>query len=115
MQPKSRILSDIKTATTVEDPPRIFRTAMSYNEQTMLCHFNMKQGAEIPLHSHEAVQNGFVVSGRIKFKKKDGSSFVATAGCGYVFESNEDHGADVLEDSEVIECFAPMRPEYADS
>ena len=33
-------------------------------------------------------------------------------GSSYVFDSMETHSAEVLEDSEVIEVFAPMRPEY---
>ena len=100
---------------SVENPPGIQRTTLAYNKQTMLCHFVMNEGAEIPLHSHVAVQNGYVISGRVQFRDKDGDAFIAEAGSGYAFESNEQHGALVLERAEVIECFAPMRPEYADN
>ena len=100
---------------SVENPPGIHRTTMAYNAGTMLCHFVMKAGAEIPLHNHEAAQNGYVISGRVQFRTVDGDAFVAGAGTGYAFDSNEKHGAVVLEDAEVIECFAPMRPEYADN
>lgn len=99
-------------AKTVEGPEGIFRTTLSYNPQIMLCHFNMKKGAKIPLHDHEAVQDGYVVSGKIRFQKGDGSRFVAEPGSSYVFNSHEAHGAEILEDAEVIECFAPIRPEY---
>ena len=88
---------------------------MAYNRQTMLCHFLMKKGAAIPLHSHEAAQNGYLVRGSVRFHREDGTSFVTEAGTGYAFGPNEKHGADVLEDSEVIECFAPARMEYADN
>jgi quercetin dioxygenase-like cupin family protein len=100
---------------TVESPPGIFRTAMAWNAQTMLCHFVMKAGARIPLHHHVVAQNGYVVSGRVRFQRGDGSHFEATAGVGYCFGPDEQHGAEVLEDSEVIECFSPMRPEYAEA
>jgi quercetin dioxygenase-like cupin family protein len=96
----------------VENPPGIIRTTIAYNDQTMLCHFSMSAGARIPLHHHPAVQNGYVVSGRIRFITEDGSGFVAEAGSGYVFGPDEPHGAEVLSDAEVIECFAPKRPEY---
>jgi quercetin dioxygenase-like cupin family protein len=79
----------------------------------MVCHFSMKKGAKIPFHNHPAAQNGYMVSGRLRFSKKDGSTFVAEAGCGYAFAPDEHHAAEVLDDSEVIECFAPMRAEYA--
>jgi quercetin dioxygenase-like cupin family protein len=100
---------------SVENPPGFHRTTMAYNEQTMLVHIKMDRGAELPLHHHEAVQNGYVTAGRVRFRRGDGSTFVAEAGTGYVFGPNEEHGAEVLEDAEVIECFAPMRPEYADN
>jgi quercetin dioxygenase-like cupin family protein len=99
----------------VENPVGIQRTTLAYNAETMLCHFIMKKGAEIPLHDHAAVQNGYVISGRVQFRDKDGDAFIAETGSGYAFSSHEQHGALVLEDAEVIECFAPMRPEYADN
>jgi hypothetical protein len=45
---------------------------------------------------------------------EDGESFVATAGTGYSFQSWESHRARFLEDSELIEIFAPARPEFMD-
>jgi quercetin dioxygenase-like cupin family protein len=100
---------------SVEMLPGIYRTTMSYNETIMLCHFLMKRGSKIPLHNHDAVQNGYIINGKLRFFKEDESSFIAESGSGYVFNSNEPHGAEVLEDSEVVECFSPMRPEYIDS
>lgn len=108
-----RSVATRKTSPTVENPPGIFRTTLAYNEDLMVCHFVLKKGAVIPLHNHQAVQNGYVISGKLLFKKQDGSSFPAEAGTGYVFVSEEYHGVEVLEDSEVLECFAPARPEYA--
>jgi quercetin dioxygenase-like cupin family protein len=96
----------------VENPPGVFRTTLAYNDQTMLCHFRMKAGARIPLHHHPAVQNGYAIQGKIQFFGEDGPSFIAEGGCGYVFGANEPHGAEVLSDAEVIECFSPKRPEY---
>jgi quercetin dioxygenase-like cupin family protein len=100
-----------KDRQAAEGPEGIRRTTIAFNEQTMLCHFQMKEGARIPLHSHPAAQNGYVVSGKIKFLTEDGG-FVAEEGSGYVFDPHEKHGAEVLCDAEVIECFAPKRPEY---
>jgi quercetin dioxygenase-like cupin family protein len=98
----------------VEMLPGIFRTTMSYNETSMLCYFHFKKGATIPLHKHEAVQNGFVIKGRVKFLMDEERSFIVEDGDGYIFGSNEPHGSEVLEDTELIECFSPMRTEYAD-
>lgn len=99
---------------SVEYIPGAFRTTLFFNEQSMLCHFRLKKGVRIPMHQHTAVQNGYVVKGRAKFMRQAGESLFVQPGDGYLFESNEVHGAEVLEDSEWIECFTPMRPEYVD-
>ena len=98
----------------VEYMPGAFRTTLFFNEQTMLCHFRLKKGVRIPMHQHVAAQNGYVVKGRAKFMRQNGEELSVQPGDGYLFESNEIHGAEVLEDSEWIECFTPMRPEYVD-
>ena len=93
----------------------MFRTTLSFNEQTMSCHITLNQGSVIPLHNHEAVQHGYVLRGKLRFLLSEGKSFVASVGSSYVFDPWEHHGAEALEDSEVIEFFAPMRPEYVDN
>ena len=40
---------------------------------------------------------------------------LAVAGSSYAFDPWEHHGAEALEDSEVLEFFTPMRPEYVDN
>jgi quercetin dioxygenase-like cupin family protein len=112
MNDKIRKHAHLDKQETVENPPGIFRTTLAFNDATMVCHFTLKPGSEIPLHNHGAVQNGFVIRGKVKFNLEGSDSFVAEAGSGYVFDSYEYHGAQVIEESEIIECFSPMRPEY---
>ena len=112
---EARKLCSRKELAFVENPEGIQRTTLAFNKETMLCHFIMKKGAVIPLHNHEAVQNGYVISGQVQFRNSDGDLFLAESGTGYTFDGFEEHGAEVMEDAEVIECFAPMRPEYADN
>ena len=90
----------------------IYRKTLAYDEKVMLCHFFLEKGASIPLHDHEAHQIGYVLSGVVKFKTEDRGEFIANPGDSYVFDSNEKHGAEILEDAEVIEVFSPMREEY---
>jgi quercetin dioxygenase-like cupin family protein len=106
-------LAQRESCPAVESPPGIFRTTLAWNEQSMVCHFRMSKGAKIPLHDHPAVQNGYMMSGKVRFLNAEGEAFVAVAGTGYCFGSMERHGAEVMEDSEAIECFSPARPEYA--
>jgi quercetin dioxygenase-like cupin family protein len=113
MQDTKKPLARKDELPSIEGPSGIFRTTLSYNPAVMMCHFRMMKGASVPLHSHPAAQNGYVIRGKLRFRRGESESFVAEAGCSWVFDGNEPHGAEVLEDAEVIECFAPMRPEYA--
>jgi quercetin dioxygenase-like cupin family protein len=89
----------------------IYRKTLAYNDETMLCFFRLEEGATIPLHQHDATQIGYVMEGKIKFLMEN-KEFVAEAGDSYVFDSKEKHGAEVLEDTNVIEVFSPCREEY---
>lgn len=97
---------------TVEKVPGIYRTTMSYNKDCQLCYFTLEKGAHLDIHTHEAVQNGYVISGKIVLIQPDGVRIERGPGCGYVFDSNEPHGLEVLEDTEFIEVFTPSRDEY---
>ena len=106
---------NVATAKAVDMLPGITRRTLSYNEQAMLCHIEMKKGSAIPLHSHEAVQIGMCQSGKMRFIGETAADeFIAEAGDSYIMASNKPHGGEALEDSVLIEVFAPSRPEYAD-
>ena len=89
----------------------IYRRTLSYNNELMLCHFYLKKGSKVPLHSHIQHQVGYVIKGKLRFFTEN-SEFVAQEGDSYIFDSNEKHGAYILEDSEVIDVFNPMRKDY---
>jgi quercetin dioxygenase-like cupin family protein len=95
----------------VEMLPGIYRRTLAYNKESLLAHFELKKGSHIPLHQHIHVQNGYVIQGKIRFFTEKGE-FIASPGESYVFNGNEKHGADVLENSEIIEIFVPCRVEY---
>lgn len=111
-QPREKKVAHAATEPTIEFRPGVHRTTLSYDECSMLCRFQMPKGAKIALHDHEALQNGFVISGKLRFYYEDGSDFVVGPGDGYVFASREKHGSEALEDVDFIEFFAPLRPEY---
>ncbi len=95
----------------VEGPEGILRRSLAYSKDALLCTFTMKKGATIPLHNHIHGQIGYVIKGKLQFLTEKGG-FIAQTGDSYVFNSEEKHGAEVLEDSEVIEVFTPCRDEY---
>ena len=99
---------------SVEMRPGIFRSTLVYNTDNMLCHFLEKAGARVDLHTHVALQCGYVLSGKVKFFDAKGNERILGPGDGYLFNSNEPHGSVALEKTELIECFTPARPEYLD-
>lgn len=110
-------ITNLADRNKVELRPGLVKTNLSYNDQSMLCHFTMKKGCVLPLHNHEAVQNGFVLSGKLKYTLADENKNVYEEGVigpggGYVWNANEYHSTEALEDMEFVEFFTPMRPEY---
>ena len=96
----------------VQQKPGLKRSTLSFNVEIMMCLFEQETGAEVALHTHEAVQNGYVISGKLKFFKTDGSYVIGEAGDSYTFNSMEPHGSVCLEHALFIENFTPMRKEY---
>lgn len=89
----------------------IYRKTLMYNDEVMLCLFTLERNSTIPLHHHNENQIGYVLKGKIKFKLENGN-FIAKSGDSYLFNSMEKHGAEVLEDTEILEVFSPSRDEY---
>ncbi|MBD3188842.1 cupin domain-containing protein [Candidatus Bathyarchaeota archaeon] len=103
----------IDNTRSVEMLPGIFRKTLVYDEDGMLCHFFLKEGSTIPLHDHEATQLGFVLSGRIEFmSESEEDTTIVDEGASYIIPGGVKHGARMIEDSRIIECFVPSRPEY---
>lgn len=98
----------------VEIRPGIFRSTLVYNKDNMLCYFREKQGARVDLHTHFAVQSGYVIKGKVKFFDAEGNERILGPGDGYLFNSNEPHGSIALEETVLVESFTPARPEYLD-
>lgn len=91
----------------------VFRRTLLYNDSLMLCHFILEKNAVIPMHNHKEHQIGYIIKGRIKFITEN-DEFIAKMGDSYIFNSNEKHGAEILDYAEVIDVFNPPREDYKD-
>ena len=100
--------------TIINVKPGLTRTTLSFIDSLMICQFHEDEGTVVELHKHEAVQNGYVIKGKIRFFLEDGTEFIATPGSAYVFESMEPHGSVALEETVIVESFSPMRDDYRD-
>ncbi len=82
-------------------------------ENLMITRYEAKAGAEFTVHRHPEEQMGYVIRGRIEFFVGEPERrYLFEAGTFFHFASDEPHRSRVLEDSLVIDVFAPPRPEY---
>ncbi len=82
-----------------------------YGEKTLTAKFRLAGGSKLPRHSHPHEQTGYLLSGKMRFDIGD-EVHLALPGSTWCIASDEEHSAEVLEDSVVIEVFSPMREEY---
>ncbi len=110
----TRAFRQVGETPPVEIRPGIFRSTLVYNADIMLCHFHEEVGARVDVHTHAAIQSGFVLRGRVQFVDAAGTERILGPGDAYLFDSNQAHGSVALEETDLVECFTPSRPEYLD-
>ena len=71
----------------------------------------LKKGAYVPTHQHENEQIVNVLEGSLRFEI-EGEVHVVGAGETLVLPGNVPHDATVLEDSVVLDVFAPVREDW---
>ena len=78
----------------------------------MLVRHRFLKGWKGTSHSHPHEQLVYVVAWRIQFVG-NGKTIELRSGDSLIVESNVEHKATALEDSEVLDVFAPCREDYA--
>lgn len=71
----------------------------------------LKQGCVVPAHAHENEQLSMVLSGALRFGI-GGREIVVRAGETLQIPPNEPHSAVAIEDTEVLDLFAPTRSDW---
>lgn len=87
---------------------------MACGEGCQIIEFELKKGSVIPIHDHVNEQVGAVIKGRLLLRLGNEEREVK-AGDGYAIAPRMPHGAKALEDTMVIDVFAPPRQDYCDS
>ena len=67
--------------------------------------------ARIPIAMRNPRSSQSIIKGKIRFLTEEGE-FIVTEGDSYIFDSEEKHGAFILEQGEVIEVFNPAKDNY---
>ncbi len=89
----------------------IQRKTLVHGENTLMTEFKLREGSVIPLHSHPEEQIGYLISGQIKFLVGT-DKIMCNSGDSWCFAGDEEHGAEVLQDSVIVEVFSPVRKDY---
>ena len=92
--------------------PGIQRRFLTASRLT-IARFSLKKDAVVPLHSHDHEQVSYVVTGALRFNVA-GEDITVRAGEALQIPSWAEHRVDVLEDTEVIDVFAPVRQDWLD-
>jgi quercetin dioxygenase-like cupin family protein len=109
---KNGVVYTPATATTMSSPePGMQRQVLAYNHNVMLVRHHFLKGWKGTSHSHPHEQLVYVVAGRIQFDG-DGKTIELRSGDSVIVEGNVEHQATALEDSEVLDVFAPCREDY---
>lgn len=84
------------------------------SERMMIAHVYLKQGADVPRHSHENEQITYILEGALHFWLGDDESREVTVRAGevLVIPSNLVHRALALEDTLDVDVFNPPREDW---
>ncbi len=91
--------------------PGVKRRILAYDDALMLVEVRFDKGAVGALHRHPHVQASYVAQGSFEVTVS-GVTERLTKGQSFVAPSNEWHGVTALEESVLIDSFAPMRAEF---
>ena len=85
-------------------------------ERMMLAHVYLKQGAIVPLHSHENEQLTYILEGGLRFWIGADEARVIDVMAGEVLHipSNVPHKAEALADTLDVDIFSPPRQDWLD-
>ena len=90
--------------------PLLSRRYLSTESMTAAL-FDLKRGCAVPQHQHENEQLSFVLSGALKYISEKGEHVVKAGGF-FVIPANTPHAAEAVEDSLVLDVFAPPRADW---
>ena len=80
-------------------------------ERMTVARFALTRGSVVPRHSHDHEQVSYVVSGVLRFTV-GGDEFLVRAGEALQIPPWAEHSVQVVEDTEVIDVFSPIRQDW---
>jgi len=91
--------------------PEVDRKILCHSPQMMVCEIFLKKGSVVPDHSHPHEQATYLVSGRLRFTLDGETKEIGPRDAAYC-GPNQTHAVTALEDSLVMDFFAPRRDDF---
>ena len=95
----------------VEQLSPVIGRRMFHTDGTTVAWITLAKGALVPEHAHPNEQIATVIEGRLRFVVA-GEEFVAATGDTVPLAANVPHEVEALEDSVVLDVFAPVRADW---
>lgn len=92
--------------------PGVRRRFVTASRMT-IARFNLVRGAVVPTHSHDHEQVSYVVMGAARFVVA-GEDVIVRSGEALQIPSWAEHSVEVLEDTEIVDMFSPVRQDWVD-
>ncbi len=91
--------------------PGIRMKTLCFGDRTLMAEFRLAAGSVLPTHAHPHEQTGYLVRGRMVLTIEDErhEAHMADSWC---IPADVVHGAEISDDSVIIEVFAPVRDDY---
>jgi quercetin dioxygenase-like cupin family protein len=91
--------------------PSVSRQAI-HGELMTIARIRLRKGALVERHQHVHEQVATVLRGKMRFLVGDGEEQIVSSGETIVLPPNVPHAAEVLEDSDVLDAFSPVREDW---
>lgn len=84
---------------------------LSHGKDSMVTKMLYKLSDNVPFHSHNNEQSGYVVSGKYRLRF-DQCNEILEAGDSYTIPANVEHSLEIIDAGEVVDVFTPPREDY---
>ena len=80
-------------------------------EKSLMVEFLLEKGRELPRHAHPYEQTGYLITGSMRLFIGDRVHHV-NPGDSWCIPKDVEHGAEVIEETLLVEVFSPPREDY---
>ena len=84
---------------------------LSHGPESMVTKMCYKKEGNVPVHSHQNEQSGYVISGKYKIIINN-MEYPIGPGDSYSIPRNVEHCIEIIEPGEVLDFFSPPRKDY---